>query len=54
MRYNIIMKSVKYIKAIVDTYPSLLHDEMCLMLVVPKGLKQGELGVPSHHLIVQQ
>jgi hypothetical protein len=52
MRYNIIMKSVKYIKLIVHTYLSLLRDEPCSMLVVPKGLKQEELGVHVHHLTV--
>jgi hypothetical protein len=54
MRYNIITKSVKYIKPIDHTYRCLLHNETCSMLVVPKGLKQGELGVPARHLIVQQ
>jgi hypothetical protein len=44
MGYNIITKSVKYIKPIVHTYRYLLRDEACSMLVVPKGLKQGELG----------
>jgi hypothetical protein len=42
MCYNIIMKSVKYIKLIDHTYCCLLHDETCSMLVIPKGLKQGE------------
>jgi hypothetical protein len=54
MRYNIITKSVKYIKPIVHTYISLLCDEARSMLVVPKGLRQGELGVLVHHLTVQQ
>jgi hypothetical protein len=36
MRYNIITKSVKYIKTIVHTYLSLLRDEAC-------SIKQGEL-----------
>jgi hypothetical protein len=36
MRYNIIKKLVKYIKLIIHTYCSLLHDETCSMLVVPK------------------
>jgi hypothetical protein len=53
MCYNIITKSVKYIKPIVHTYRSLLRDETCSMLVVPKGLKRGELGVLVHHLVVQ-
>jgi hypothetical protein len=44
MCYNIIMKSVKYIKPILHTYLSLLRDEASSMYVVPKGLKQGELG----------
>jgi hypothetical protein len=39
MCYNIIMKSVNYIKPIVHTYLSLLRDEACSMIVVPKGLK---------------
>jgi hypothetical protein len=47
-------KIVKYIKVIVNTYPSLLHDETFSMLVVSKGLKQGELRVPARHLAVQQ
>jgi hypothetical protein len=54
MRYNIITKSVKYIKPIVHTCRSFLCDEACSMLVVPKGLKQGELGVPTRHLAIQQ
>jgi hypothetical protein len=54
MHYNIITKLVKYIKLIVHTYLSLFCDEACSMLVVPKELKQGELEVPAHHLIVQQ
>jgi hypothetical protein len=54
MRYNIITKSVKYIKPIDHTYRCLLHDETCSILVVPKGLKQREQGVPAHHLAVQQ
>jgi hypothetical protein len=45
---------VKYIKPNVHTYRSLLRDEMCSMLVVPVGLKQGELGVPVRHLSIQQ
>jgi hypothetical protein len=45
---------MKYIKAIINTYPSLLRDNTCSMLVVPRGLKQGELRVPAHHLSVQQ
>jgi hypothetical protein len=53
MGYNIIMKLVKYIKPIVHTNLSLC-DEACSMLVVPKGLKQRELGVPACHLTVQQ
>jgi hypothetical protein len=36
------------------TYRSLLRDETCSMLVVPVGLKQGELGVHVRHLSVQQ
>jgi hypothetical protein len=54
MRYNIITKSVKYIEPIIHTYLSLLHDEVCSMLVVLKGLKQGELGVAARHLAVPQ
>jgi hypothetical protein len=54
MRYNKITKSVKYIKPIIHTYLSLFRDEACSMLVVPKGLKQGELGVPAHRLAIQQ
>jgi hypothetical protein len=54
MRYNIITKSVKYIKPIVHTYRSLLCNEMCLMLVIPEGLKQGELGVSACHISIQQ
>jgi hypothetical protein len=38
----------------IDTYPTLLNDKTCLMLIVPKGLKQGELRVPVRHLVVQQ
>jgi hypothetical protein len=41
MRNNIMTKLVKYITAIVNTYPSLLRDETRSMLVVPEGLKQG-------------
>jgi hypothetical protein len=56
MRYNIIMKSVKYIKPILHTYLSLLRDEASSMYVVPKGLKQGELGggarLPSRYSII--
>jgi hypothetical protein len=33
------MKSIKYIKAIIITYMSLLGDNMCLMLLIPKRLK---------------
>jgi hypothetical protein len=44
MCYNIITKSIKYIKPIVHTYLSFICDETCKMLVVPKGLKQGNLG----------
>jgi hypothetical protein len=54
MPYNIITKSVKYIKPIIHTYLSLLRDEACSMLVLLKGLKQGDLGVPAYHLTVQQ
>jgi hypothetical protein len=54
MCYNIITKLVKYIKPIVHIYHSLLRDETCTMLVVPKGIKQGELGVPARHHVVQQ
>jgi hypothetical protein len=48
------MKSVKYIKTIINIYPSLLRDKTCSMLVVLKGLKQGGLRVLAHHLTVQQ
>jgi hypothetical protein len=53
MCYNIITKSVKYIKSIIHTSYSILHDEMCSMLVAPKGLKQEKLGVPARHITVQ-
>jgi hypothetical protein len=52
--HNILTKSIKYIKAIIGTYPSILHDNTCSMLLVSRGLKQGELRVPARHLYVQQ
>jgi hypothetical protein len=42
------------LKPIIHTYLSFLRDELCSMLVVPKGLKQGELEVPTRYLAFQQ
>jgi hypothetical protein len=36
MHYNILTKLVKYIKATINTYMSLLRDKTCSMLVVSK------------------
>jgi hypothetical protein len=33
---------------------SLLRDKTCSVLVVPKGLKQGELRVHTRHLTVEK
>jgi hypothetical protein len=51
--YNILTKSIRHIKTIIDTYSSLLPDDTCSMLVVPKGLKQGVLRVSVCHFSIQ-
>jgi hypothetical protein len=52
--YNILMKSIKYIKETIDTYLSHVCNSMCSVLVVPRGLKQGELRVHGRHFYVKQ
>jgi hypothetical protein len=37
-----------------NTYLSIIGDKTSSMLVVPVGLKQGELRVPVRHLAIQQ